>query len=218
MARILWNQTGARQFQTGCDRGVLYLSDNTLVPWNGLTSVSEDFADIEIEECYLDGIKYLNRRSDGDYAGTLKAFTYPDEFMQFDGVVDADEGVSGNGQPVNDTFGLCYRTKIGNEVSGIDFAYKLHILYNLTAIPDSVSYETQNASLAPEEFSWKLNGIPIHISGLKPTVHVIIDSRRVRFGSMSFFEDYLYGNDTNDGQLPDVDTLLGLYQAAYPIT
>lgn len=211
MTRVQWDSLGARTFQAGCDRGVLYLPDGSIVPWSGLTSVTEDSSDVTVDEYFLDGVKYLNRYVPGDYAGTLKALTYPDEFAQFDGAVEYEEGIFATGQPVNQTFGLSYRTLLGNDSGGTGFGYRIHLLYNLTAKADTKTFNSLGATTTPEEFSWALSGIPITIPGLRPTVHIFLDSTRVIPGGMAFLEDYLYGNDDGNGQLPDPITLGLMY-------
>lgn len=210
MTRLVWDQPGDRRFQSGCDRGVLYLPDGSSVSWNGITSVSEDFSDVGLQEYYLDGVKYLNRRSTGDYSGTLKALTYPNEFFPFDGVSQIDPGVFATNQSVKSTFGLSYRTKIGNDLVGLDFGYKLHLLYNLTAVPDSQSFSSQSSVTSPEEFSWKLSGVPIVIESMRPTVHVVIDSSRLPAGYLEGFENSIYGSDSTFGALPNATTLYQL--------
>lgn len=212
MARVLWDQVGVRRFETGLDRGVLYLPDNTGVAWNGLTSVEEDLSDIAVESFYLDGIKYLNRRSVGDFSATMKALTYPDEFLQFEGLSEVNPGFIASNQAVNRTFGLCYRTIVGNDEDGVDHGYKLHILYNLTAKPANKSYSTLSSATSPLEFSWTISGIPVYIEGFRPTVHFVIDSTSVLYDVMSDFEDLLYGTDITSPKLPDIETLASVYQ------
>jgi hypothetical protein len=158
----------------------------------------------------LDGRKYLNRRTTGDFSGTIKAYTYPDEFLVFDGMQDFSYGIKAMNQPVNQTFGLSFRTKIGTDLNS-DAAYKIHLLYNLTAAPDSRSYPTIGSRTAPMEFSWKITGIPLDVTGFKPTCQFVIDSSKFAPGGMSGFENYLYGTTTSTGQLPDPDMLLDLY-------
>lgn len=210
MTAVLWDQVGSRRFEGGCDRGVLYLQDDTVVPWNGLTSVSDDSTDTTIEEYFLDGVKYLNRRIVGDYAGTLKALTYPDEFIEYDGILEYDQGIFVTGQPVGKTFGLSYRTKIGNDTSGNDYGYKLHILYNLTAKPDTRTYATETSSVSAQEFSWTLAGVVVPVLGFRPMVHLIIDSTKVIDGAMGVFEGMLYGTDISDPFLPQAADLVGM--------
>lgn len=211
MTRLLWDQVGERRYEAGCDRGVLYLPEGSPVVWNGLTSVEEDLGDVTVDSYYLDGVKYLDSRNLGDYSGTLKALTYPDEFLQFDGFQEFEEGLFATSQPVKETFGLSYRTKVGDDVSGLDLGYKLHVLYNLTAQPDNRSFSTLNASATSEEFSWKLTGIPIAIPGMRPAVHIVVDSTKVGAGSMENIENYLYGTESAPGSLPDAATLVELY-------
>jgi len=210
MTAVLWDQIGSRRFEGGCDRGVLYLPDGTAVPWNGLTAVTDDTTDTTIEEYFLDGVKYLNRRIVGDYSGTLKAVTYPDEFLEFDGFQEYGQGIFVTGQPVGKTFGLVYRTKVGNDTSGNDYGYKLHLLYNLTAKPDTRTYSTESSSISAEEFSWTLAGVPVTVLGYRPMVHLIIDSTKVIDGAMVIFEDMVYGSDTTDPFLPQPSDLMAI--------
>lgn len=211
MTKLQWDAVGSRKFEAGCDRGVLYLPDGSAVPWNGLTSVTDDTGDTAIEDHFLDGVKYLSRRIVGDYSGTLKALTYPDEFMQFDGIVEWDDGLFATGQSVSNTFGLSYRTLLGSDISDLGAGYRLHVLYNLVAKPDSRNYGTLTDKISAEEFGWTLSGVPVYIPGLRPTVHMFIDSTRVSPGSMLTFEAILYGTDTTDGRLPDADEWNDIY-------
>lgn len=208
MSALVWDKSGTRKFEAGVDRGVLFLYDGSAVAWNGLTACSEDPADINVEEYYLDGLKYLNRRTPNDYSGTLKALTYPDEFLPFDGLQAADDGIFVTGQSVRNTFGLSYRTRVGNDQSGADLGYKLHVLYNLTAKPDSRTYSTMAATSTAEEFSWTLSGVPVAVPGMRPAVHFIIDSTKVFNGAMLIFENALYGTATAPGKLPDAPVLV----------
>ena len=56
MPKVNWNATGEKTFESGLDRGTLYLPDGSAVPWNGLLSVSEKF-DRSTEPVFFDGAK-----------------------------------------------------------------------------------------------------------------------------------------------------------------
>ena len=140
MATLVWDQIGERIYQTGVDRGVLYLHDGTVVPWNGLTSMDES-SNSELKSFFLDGVKYLENLSPGDFLGKLKAFTYPDEFDQVNGIAPVAPGLLYYEQPPK-SFNLSYRTRVGNDIEGTEYGYKIHILYNVIANPDSVSRNT----------------------------------------------------------------------------
>jgi hypothetical protein len=217
MTRIAWDQVGERTFETGVDRGVLYLPDGSGgfsngVPWNGLTGIEEDRSSAGSTPYYIDGIKYIDLPSAADYAATLKAFTYPNEFLPFDGIGEAEHGLLLDNQ-VPQTFGMSYRTRVGNDVESTEFAYQLHILYNLTATPTNKSYETQNASVTPMEFSWGIAaGAPQIIPGFRPTAHAILDSRKLNYHLMNDMENLLYGTEDANPHLPSIADLVSMIQ------
>ena len=132
MVAILWDQVGERVYETGVDHGVLYLPNQTGVydtgfAWNGLVSVSENPTGAEATPQYADNIKYLNLVSAEEFGATIEAFTYPEEFAQCDGSAAPEPGVF-LGQQGRRTFGLAYRTKVGNDLEGTDFGYKIHTI------------------------------------------------------------------------------------------
>ncbi len=209
MTKLLWDQTGDRFYETGVDRGVLYLPDRSGVPWNGLTAVDEDTSDVAVEAFYYDGFKYLETRSSGDFSGTLKAFTFPEEFMLFDGLDTINKnGMQLGNQPVTERFGVSYRTRIGNDVDGSDHGYKIHVVYNLTATPEGRSYSTLSEQQNPLEFSWKLTAVPEMLVGQRPTAHVVFDTTRMNPYLISDLEDLLYGVGVINPAVP-VDNLDG---------
>ena len=85
MPVLVWDEVGKRTYQTGVDRGVLYLFDKTVVAWNGLVDVEESPSS-ELKSFFLDGVKFLENLTPGDFIGKLKAFTYPDEFDSVNGI------------------------------------------------------------------------------------------------------------------------------------
>lgn len=199
MSKIVWDQTGERLYETGIDHGVLYLIDNTGkynngVAWNGLTGVTESPSGAEATDLYADNIKYLSMRSAETFGATVEAYTYPDEFAECDGSATLATGVT-IGQQSRKTFGLCYRTVIGNDVNGQDHGYKLHLIYGCTASPSEKAYTTINDSPEAITFSWELTTTPVNVTGLKPTACVTIDSTKADPDCLAALEEILYGKD-----------------------
>jgi hypothetical protein len=216
MAKLTWDTTGDRFFETGLDRGVLYVMNNgkygTGVAWNGLTSVSESPEGAELTELWADGIKYANMRSAEDMKATVEAYTYPEEFEVCDGTASLAEGVT-IGQQKRATFALCYRTLVGNDQDGTDHGYKIHIIYGATASPSEKQYQTVNDSPDAITFSWEMSTTPVNVTGFdKPTALVVIDSTKVSTENLKKIEDKLYGTESEEATvlLPDeIKTLLG---------
>lgn len=205
MTALVWDQEGTRFYESGVDRGVLYLEDGNGVPWNGLLGVSEDSPATDVSPIYFDGIKYADIMALGEFSGSLRAFTYPVEFLAFEGVLEINNGLFvTNQRPTR--FGLCYRTKIGNDLDG-DQGYKIHILYNLLATPSQKGYETQSAEIAAMEFEWVITSIPGKVSGFQPSAHLIIDSREMGALLLKDVENTLYGNEFDDARLPPLSSL-----------
>lgn len=209
MAVLTWDEVEDRIYQTGIDRGVLYLQDGTVAVWNGLVSIEESPAQ-ELKSYYLDGIKYLENLSPNDFQGKLTAFTYPDEFDTVNGIAHVSPGLSFYDQMAK-SFSLSYRTKIGNAVEGEEFGYKIHILYDVIATPEAYSYGSmQDSSVEPVTFGWTLTGIPSKIPKYRPTIHISIDSRTTPPEILEIIENKLYGTDTNPPTLPII-TEIGEY-------
>lgn len=213
MAMITWDDTGKRFFETGLDRGVLYVMEDGAygkgVAWNGLTSVSESPEGAELTELWADGIKYANMRSAEDMKATVEAYTYPEEFEACDGTATLAPGVT-VGQQKRATFALCYRTLVGNDQEGTEKGYKIHIIYGATVSPSQKQYQTVNDSPEAITFSWELSTTPVSVTGLKTTALVVIDSTKIDAAKLKLIEDKLYG--TTDAEpavlLPDEITAL----------
>lgn len=206
MAALVWDKVGERIYQAGVDRGVLYLQDGSGVVWNGLLSVEESVS-TEISSYYLDGVKYLQTLSTNDFSAKLKAYTYPDEFESVNGVIDFMEGLELHDQP-SESFNLSYRTKIGNDIDGLDHGYKIHILYNVIASPDAYSFETlDDSGISPIAFGWTLTGTPPEVVNFKPTVHVTIDSTKTPVDVLKIVEDRLYGTVDSNPSIPTIQEL-----------
>lgn len=214
MARLNWDQVGQRFFETGVDRGVLYIPDNagvygTGVPWNGLTSVTESPSGAESTPQYADNIKYLNLISAEEFGATIEAFTYPAEFAQFDGSVVIG-GVT-LGQQNRRVFGLSYRTRVGNDLVGTDLGYKLHLVYGCQAAPSERAYTTINDSPEALAFSWELTTTPVAVTGFKPTALITVDSTEVSAANLTTLEDALWGAAAGTAQLPLPDAVIAMF-------
>lgn len=211
MAVLEWDKAGEHRFDAGIRKGVLYLPDGTGLPWNGLTSVEAADA-AEIEPMIFDGVHYDDVITINDFTGTLKAFTYPDEFLYFEGVPQDQVGFFVTAQKPH-RFGLSYQTTYGDDAHGSQSGYKIHILYNVTAIPTSRNYVTIADTVEPLEFEWNLTAIPQEISGYRPTAHIIFDSGVMDPYLLSDIEDIIYGSEDNDPHLPSLSALAGFVRS-----
>lgn len=206
MAKLTWDDTGNRLYETGVKQGVLYpVADNggygTGVAWNGLTAVTESPSGAEPTALYADDIKYLELMSNEEFGATIEAYTYPDEFAECDGSAELTEGVKIGQQP-RKAFGLCYRTTLGNDVKGNDYGYKLHLVYGCKAAPSEKAYATINDSPEAITFSWEVTTTPVSVTGHKPTAHLEIDSTKVDPAKLAALEAILYGSATGDNATP----------------
>lgn len=216
MAKLTWDDTGKRFYETGVDHGVLYLQNrqggyNTGVAWNGLTNVTESPTGAESNPQYADNIKYLNLISAEEFSCTIEAFTYPDEFAQCDGTATPVAGVA-VGQQTRKTFGLSYRTKLGNDIDGTDYGYKLHLVYGALASPSEKAYATINDSPEAIAFSWEVTTTPVDVPNLKPSATLTIDSTKVSSAKLADLENLLYGTSGVDPQLPLPAAVIAMFE------
>ena len=203
MARLEWDKTGERVYESGVDHGVLYVMDatgtyGTGVVWNGLTAVTESPSGAEPNPQYADNIKYLNLISAEEFGATIEAFTYPKEFEQCDGTASLAPGIT-IGQQARKTFGFSYRTKVGNDVEGQDAGYKLHLVYGALAAPSERAFSSINDSPEAITFSWEITTTAVAVEGHKPTAILTIDSTLVDEADLTALEDLLYGPVTGTG-------------------
>lgn len=228
--KLVWDKTGERLYETGVDHGVLYPIQaggvySKGVAWNGLSAVSESPSGAEASPIYADNIKYLNLMSAEEFGATIEAYMYPDEFAECDGSVEVVPGMFA-GQQSRKTFGLSYRTILGNDVDNNDYGYKLHLIYGALAAPSEKGYSTINDSPEPITLSWEISTTPVAINTvingkkLKPTACLTFDSTKFDATFMAKLEEILYGTEPTteggtdgvDARLPLPDEILKLYQ------
>lgn len=206
--QIQWGRVEERQIETGLDRGVLYLKDGTVVPWNGLTSVDEEGGE-GAAEYYVDGRPFLFLPKPKEYKATLNAYTYPDAFSAIIGELEITDGMYLDSQ-IGDSFHLSYRTKIANSIRGSDAGYKIHLIYNATVVPSAKTFTSIGSDVNPVEFSWVIQAVPIGVVGYRPTAHITIDTRHMDATRLSEIEELLYGSSDVVANMPDAQTIFDL--------
>ena len=217
MAKLVWDEVGKRTYETGVDKGVLYVQDaegayGKGVAWNGLTAVNESPSGAEPTALYADNTKYLELTSKEEYGATIEAYTYPDEFEACDGSAEIGEGVV-IGQQSRKVFGLCYRTVKGNDVKNNDYGYKIHLVYGCKAKPAQKNYQTINDSPEAITFSWEVSTTPVEVAGFKPTATVTIDSTKVTAEKLKSIEEALYGTESVEPKLLLPNEIIAIVKA-----
>ena len=217
MAKLVWDKTGERLYETGVKNGVLYPMVDGAYPkgivWNGLTAVTESPSGAEATPLYADDIKYLNLMSAEEFGATVEAYTYPDEFAECDGSASLGAGVTIGQQP-RKTFGMSYKTTVGNDVDNDNHGYKLHLIYGAMASPSEKAYSTINDSPEAITFSWELTTTPVNVTGFKPTASLTIDSTKIDPEKLATIEALLYGSETGEAKLPLPDEIAEIVKAA----
>lgn len=218
MAVLSWDAVGQRYYETGVDRGVLYLPDESGAyvngyAWNGLETVTESPEGAEVTETYADNILYLNLISVERFKGTIEAYTYPNEFAECDGSVEVETGVFVGQQPRR-SFGMSYRTRLGNDLEKEEYGYKLHLVYNALAAPSEKAFSTINDSPEAVSFSWEFSTTPSPVTGQKPTSLITIDSTKVASADLTELEQFLYGTVGTDPSLPTPDAVIAIFAGA----
>lgn len=208
--RMVWDDTGERKYETGVSQVALFVYDSTQnkygagVPWNGVTAITDSPSGAEATALYADNIKYLNLYSNEELSETIEAYTYPPEFEVCNGAASLVDGIV-IGQQTRSTFGLVYKTQVGNDVNGSDYGYKIHIIYGAKASPSERAYNTINDSPDATTMSWEVTTTPVNVDGFKPTASVEIDSTKftdtLGKKKLAAIEDKLYGSDKNEPTL-----------------
>lgn len=212
MSRLKWGVAGDRFYEAGTDRGVLYVNGNPGVVWNGLTAVKENPSGGSPKPYYVDGYKYLNLATDEEFAASIEAFASPSEFASCDGSLEVYAGLFLT-QQRRKSFGLSYRTMLGNDIDGLNHGYKLHLVYNALAAPSTRMNQAVNASPEPTAFSWNITTVAPKLTGHKPCAHFVIDSRYAPNVILGQIESLLYGTDITAPRLPTVQELTTLFSS-----
>lgn len=216
MTRITWDEIGSRRFDVGVDRGVFYNSENVGTPWNGLTSVQHKPSGGKISAYYIDGVKYFHNTSPVEFEGSIEAYTYPDEFMEYDGWAEDNNGLRLD-QQVRKEFGLSYRTIKGNDLKGTDYGYLIHLVYNVMVEPTDPTYDTLSGDVDPISFDWSFSSRAVKLPGLAPLAHLMIDSTNTSISQLRNIEELLYGTKIEDPKLPTIAELISMFDDPFKI-
>ncbi len=213
---ITWDAPKDRIYEAGVSKGVIYKPDPADggkykggAAWNGLINVSDTPSGADNTKLWADGIEYANMRAAEQYGGSIEAYTYPEEFAECDGSAEPVAGVT-IGQQIRKTFGLCWRTELGNAETGLEFGYKLHLAYGLTVSPSEKSHDTINDSPDAATMSWDFEGTPVNVTGHKPTAKLEINSTKVDKTKLAAFEKILYGSEEAEARMPLPDEVFQL--------
>ena len=216
MPKLEWDKSGEKLYETGVKNCALYVFRNNAydkgIAWNGITGITESPSGAEASPLYADDIKYLNLISNEDFGATLEAYTYPKEFEECDGTAEISNGVS-IGQQNRKTFGLVYKTTLGNDVDGTSYGYKIHVIYGCLAAPSEKAYASINDSPEAITFSWELSTTPVEVNGFKPTSTITIDSTKIDAAKLKKLEDKLYGSETGEATLLLPNEIMALLSA-----
>lgn len=209
MAKLSWSNPGSKVYESGIDRGVLYLKGFQGIPWIGLTAVNESPTGGDPLPYYLDGYKYINLASTEEYAASIQAYQAPVEFARCEGVAALSNGLFAT-QQRREQFSFSYRTLLGNEES-VDYGYKIHLVYDALTTTSDRNNTTLNNSPSPMNLSWNITSKPNKIPGMRPTAHLIIDSTKTNQTKLAVVEGYLYGGDGIDPFMPTPQQLITLF-------
>lgn len=217
MTKIAWGAVGERLYETGVDRGVLFVDSDPGVAWNGIVSIDENPSGGDSRSYYIDGVKYLNRPGREEQEFTLEAFYSPQKFDECDGTRAYMTGVFVT-QQRRKSFGLSYRTAIGNDVDGQQHGYKIHLIYNALAKPTQNKHDTEDDGLTVSSLSWDCTTKPIIIPGFMRSSHIIVDSTLTPSFVISALEDIIYGTDGTDPRMPTPVEIAELFTDSSPFT
>lgn len=213
MARLNWNQVGDSLYEVGVDRGVFYPTVGDGVPWNGLVSIKEVPEGVEGSDIYLDGVKQQKRTFSESFAGSIEAFTYPEEFAEYDGQDDISPG-GFLGQSTRKKFNLSYRSRVGNDIEGVDHGYKLHLVYNALVSPSGKDNSSLQDTVGVLLFNWSFTTLPVAFAAGIFGSHLVIDTRFVSESALQVLEDMLYGTDTTSPHFPTVEEIFTIFEDA----
>lgn len=200
MSRLIWNQVGLRTFESGVDRGVLYLPSRAGEAWDGLVSISEKPAEQEVETAYLDGVPYLQKINRESFEAEIEAYTYPESF---------DQVTSFHGAQPAKPFGFSYRTRYTNDL-GQELT-RIHLVYGALAKVSMPSTTTLNGTPNISLFAWSIKARPFFLAGHAPTSHIIIDEKSAWHEAVTALTNALYGTSSTNPRLPSPEEVLAIF-------
>lgn len=201
---INWDNPDDRLYQTGCDRGAVYLEDGVAVAWNGLTGIDETGTGAA-SVLYRDGDIFYSEVEASDYTATIKAYFWPDEFGKCLGIPEITDGLYVDNQKPR-KFNLTYRNLVGSGGRGDRFGYQIHLVYNALASVGTRVRRTRTREVQLEEFTFDLVATPVKMPGLRPSAHYIIDTRNMDKTTVRDLEEILY----TEGRFPEPQELYDL--------
>lgn len=219
MPRLTWHEAGTKVYETGLDRGALYLRNDQGEytegeAWNGLISVTESPSGAEPTKEYADNNVYLTLMSVEEFGATIECYTYPDSFARCNGEAEPIDGVF-VGQQDRETFGFTYRTLVGNDIDSNNHGYKIHLVYGALASTSDKAYNTVNDSPEAVNFSYEVTTTPVEVEGMKPSALLTIDSTKVPAAGLTALEAALYGAEGGeDPRLPLPNEVMELLDTA----
>lgn len=179
---LKWDEVGQRTYTTGVDHLALYVAEGNAYPkgvaWNGVTAINESPSGADENAIYADNIKYLSIRAAEDFGLTIECYDTPVEFDECDGCATPDglKGVTVH-QQARKTFGLAYRSQIGNDTEGVDYGYELHLVWGCSASPSEISHNTINDNVEPGTLSYEVTTVAVPVADMKPTARMTINVR-----------------------------------------
>lgn len=208
MAKLTWDTTGEKLYETGVKECVLYVYDSDTkeygagVAWNGITAINETPTGAEATDLFADDQKYISLLSAEELEGTIEAYMYPDEFMACDGSEEVATGIIA-GQQSRKMFALAYTTTVGNDTEGNEYGEKLHIMYGCKASPSERAYSTINDSPEAITFSWSIKATKetVATEGVKPTALITIDKKKAGEAVYNAIKDSLHGTSSTEPTL-----------------
>ena len=213
MAKLVWDQTSERLYETGVDKGVVYPQVDGAYPagaaWNGLTNVTLSPSGAEATPLYANNRKYLNLMSVEELGGSIEAYMYPDEFAECNGEKEVAVGMR-IGQQKRKAFGFAFRTMIGNDTDGTAYGYKITLVYGALAAPSENANATINDSPEAKTMSWEFSTTPVEMEDGSVTASVEIDSTKVSAAGLAALEEALYGTADKPAYLPLPDEVAEL--------
>ncbi len=214
MAILTWGASADKKYESGVDRGVLYMKSAGAYPigvaWEGLISVTEKPGGAEVTDLWANNEKYAALVATETFEGTLEAYTFPDEFLEAMGMEEnsVDPGFI-LGQQARLEFGLSWRSRAGSDADGPEGNYKIHVVYGCLAKPSEVQHSTVNDSPEAVTFSWDFTTTPVAVTGKASLSKLTLDESVLTGANLIAMEEALWGG-TGTASLPLPDALIAL--------